>query len=141
VRTIGIKVRFADISTVTWARTRPPPVNELETVWRWPRTSSSASARPSPWLVGVRVAGLDRDEAAAADQLSLLNQTSLDRGISGSCIGCASVSAPPRTPYPAGQPSGTPRHGHASDGFADDAPKAEASPLGKVDHTRLRGRS
>jgi DNA polymerase IV len=70
-RTIGIKVRFADFSTVTRARTVPSPVNELESVWRVAlellrRLDPSRPVR----LIGVRVAGLDEEEAPA-DQLSL----------------------------------------------------------------------
>jgi DNA polymerase IV len=72
-RTIGIKVRYADFSTVTRARTLPSPVNELESVWR---VASDLLRRLDPThpvrLIGVRVAGLDRDEEAAADQLTLL---------------------------------------------------------------------
>jgi DNA polymerase IV len=71
-RTIGIKVRYADFSTVTRARTLPSPVNEPEEVWRM---ASALLRRLDPAqpvrLVGVRVAGLDQDEVAA-DQLSLL---------------------------------------------------------------------
>jgi DNA polymerase-4 len=72
-RTVGIKVRYADFSTVTRARTLPSPVNELESVWR---VASGLLRRLDPdqpvRLLGVRVAGLDQDEAAPADQLSLL---------------------------------------------------------------------
>jgi DNA polymerase IV len=72
-RTVGIKVRYADFSTVTRARTLPSPVNELESVWR---VASDLLRRLDPAqpvrLLGVRVAGLDRNEEAVADQLSLL---------------------------------------------------------------------
>jgi DNA polymerase IV len=71
-RTIGIKVRFADFSTVTRARTLPSPVNELESVWG---VALDLLRRLDPTqpvrLIGVRVAGLD-EEGAPADQLSLL---------------------------------------------------------------------
>jgi DNA polymerase IV len=71
-RTIGIKVRYADFSTVTRARTLPSPVNELESVWR---VALDLLRRLDPThpvrLLGVRVAGLD-EEVAGADQLSLL---------------------------------------------------------------------
>ena len=71
-RTIGIKVRYADFSTVTRARTLPSPVNELESVWR---VALDLLRRLEPThpvrLLGVRVAGLD-EEVAGADQLSLL---------------------------------------------------------------------
>jgi DNA polymerase IV len=71
-RTIGIKVRYADFSTVTRARTLPSPVNEPEEVWRVASGLLRRLDPPQPVrLVGVRVAGLDQDEAAA-DQLSLL---------------------------------------------------------------------
>jgi DNA polymerase IV len=72
-RTIGIKVRYADFSTVTRARTLPSPVNELESVWR---VALDLLRRLDPThpvrLIGVRVAGLDQEERAPADQLSLL---------------------------------------------------------------------
>jgi DNA polymerase IV len=72
-RTVGIKVRYADFSTVTRARTLPAAVNELESVWR---VAADLLRRLDPAqpvrLIGVRVAGLDQEEAAAADQLSLL---------------------------------------------------------------------
>jgi DNA polymerase IV len=72
-RTIGIKVRYADFSTVTRARTLPSPVNEPEEVWQ---VASELLRRLDPAqpvrLVGVRVAGLDQDEAVARDQLTLL---------------------------------------------------------------------
>lgn len=71
-RTIGIKVRYADFSTVTRARTLPSAVNELEAVWR---VASDLLRRLDPThpvrLIGVRVAGLDQ-EVAPADQLTLL---------------------------------------------------------------------
>ena len=50
-RTVGIKVRFADFSTVTRARTLPAPVGDRDTV--------------------LRVAGLDDPSPAPRDQLSL----------------------------------------------------------------------
>jgi DNA polymerase IV len=75
-RTIGIKVRYTDFSTVTRARTLASSVNDLETVWR---VAVDLLRRLDPRvpvrLIGVRVAGLDEDAAPAAppvDQLSLL---------------------------------------------------------------------
>jgi DNA polymerase-4 len=73
-RTIGIKVRYADFSTVTRARSLDSAVNDLETVWRVAsellrRLGPSAPVR----LIGVRVAGLDEDAEASTDQLTLLN--------------------------------------------------------------------
>jgi DNA polymerase IV len=72
-RTIGIKVRYADFSTVTRVRTLPSPVNEPEEVWT---VAAELLRRLDPAqpvrLVGVRVAGLDQDEAVARDQLTLL---------------------------------------------------------------------
>jgi DNA polymerase-4 len=71
-RTVGIKVRFADFSTVTRARTLPSPVSELESVWRVALDLLRRLDPPHPVrLIGVRVAGLD-EEVAPADQLSLL---------------------------------------------------------------------
>jgi DNA polymerase IV len=73
-RTIGIKVRFDDFSTVTRARSLEVAVNDLETVWG---VSVELLRRLDPRrpvrLLGVRVAGLDEEPAAAArdDQLSL----------------------------------------------------------------------
>jgi DNA polymerase IV len=72
-RTVGIKVRYADFSTVTRARTLPAAVNDLESVWQ---VASDLLRRLDPAqpvrLIGVRVAGLDQEEPVAADQLSLL---------------------------------------------------------------------
>jgi DNA polymerase IV len=71
-RTIGIKVRYADFSTVTRAHSLSAAVNDLETVWRVAvellrRLDPSQPVR----LVGVRVAGLDEETREQADQLSL----------------------------------------------------------------------
>jgi len=73
-RTIGIKVRYADFSTVTRARSLVAPVNELDTVWAVARELLRRLEPPQPVrLLGVRVAGLDEEAAAAApdDQLTL----------------------------------------------------------------------
>jgi DNA polymerase IV len=75
-RTIGIKVRFDDFSTVTRARSMAEPTGDLEVVRQVAGTllRELAPARPVR-LLGVRVAGLDeerRDGAAPReDQLSL----------------------------------------------------------------------
>ena len=73
-RTVGIKLRYADFTTVTRARTLPEPVNELDAVLRVAREllRTLDPARPVR-LLGVRVAGLHegRPEAAPRDQLSL----------------------------------------------------------------------
>jgi DNA polymerase IV len=72
-RTVGIKVRFADFTTVTRARTLPSAVNELESVWRVAcELLRRLDPGPPVRLLGVRVAGLDRRETEAADQLRLL---------------------------------------------------------------------
>jgi DNA polymerase-4 len=73
-RTIGIKVRYDDFSTVTRARSLALPVNELDAVWQVARELLRRLDPPRPVrLIGVRVAGLDEDHPAAAseDQLSL----------------------------------------------------------------------
>jgi DNA polymerase IV len=73
-RTIGIKVRYDDFSTVTRARSVAAPVNELEAVWPVAVELLRRLDPPRPVrLIGVRVAGLDEEAAtlAAADQLSL----------------------------------------------------------------------
>jgi DNA polymerase-4 len=76
-RTIGIKVRFADFSTVTRARTVAAPVNDPETVLGVARDLlRELDPRRPVRLLGVRVAGLDegRRPAPAApwrDQLEL----------------------------------------------------------------------
>ncbi|HEU0023720.1 MAG TPA: DNA polymerase IV [Thermoleophilaceae bacterium] len=75
-RTIGIKVRFADFTTVTRARTLDAPAGELETVWPVAcELLRQLAPTPPVRLLGVRVAGLDderRDAPAAPDdQLSL----------------------------------------------------------------------
>jgi DNA polymerase-4 len=73
-RTIGIKVRYDDFSTVTRARSIAAPTNELRAVWTVAVDLLRRLDPPRPVrLIGVRVAGLDEDRAAvaAADQLSL----------------------------------------------------------------------
>jgi DNA polymerase IV len=73
-RTIGIKVRYADFSTVTRARSLAAPVNDLHTVWRVAAELLRRLDPPQPVrLVGVRVAGLDEESGSAApvDQLTL----------------------------------------------------------------------
>ncbi len=75
-RTVGIKVRFDDFSTVTRARTLETAVNDLDTVHgvALELLRRLAPVRPVR-LLGVRVAGLDEREAARvripADQLSM----------------------------------------------------------------------
>jgi DNA polymerase-4 len=68
-RTVGIKVRFADFSTVTRARSLSEPVNDLETVLGVARELLRRLGPEQPVrLLGVRVAGLDegrRDTPAA----------------------------------------------------------------------------
>jgi DNA polymerase-4 len=73
-RTIGIKVRYADFSTVSRARSLATAVNELDTVWQVAAELLRRLDPPQPVrLVGVRVAGLDEDAVTAApdDQLTL----------------------------------------------------------------------
>ena len=74
-RTIGIKVRYDDFSTVTRARSVAAPVNELETVWPIAVELLRRLDPPRPVrLIGVRVAGLDEAHASVgppADQLEL----------------------------------------------------------------------
>jgi DNA polymerase-4 len=77
-RTVGIKVRYADFTTVTRARTLANETGSLDTVWPVARELLRRLAPEQPVrLLGVRVAGLDegaRETAAApADQLSLLS--------------------------------------------------------------------
>jgi DNA polymerase-4 len=73
-RTIGIKVRFDDFSTVTRARSIDAPVNDSSTVGQ---IALDLLRRLDPRrpvrLLGVRVAGLDENAAQAFsdDQLSL----------------------------------------------------------------------
>jgi DNA polymerase IV len=73
-RTIGIKVRYADFSTVTRARSLPTAVNDFDTVWHTAADLLRRLDPPQPVrLVGVRVAGLDEEATPAApdDQLTL----------------------------------------------------------------------
>lgn len=73
-RTIGIKVRFDDFTTVTRARSLDAAVNDVETVGT---VALELLRRLDPGrpvrLLGVRVAGLDEESAPAVteDQLSL----------------------------------------------------------------------
>jgi DNA polymerase-4 len=72
-RTIGIKVRFDDFSTVTRARSLTIPVNDLDTVLGTALDLlRELGPRRPVRLLGVRVAGLDEERPAApTDQLSL----------------------------------------------------------------------
>jgi DNA polymerase-4 len=73
-RTIGIKVRYDDFSTVTRARSVAGAVNELDAVWPVAVELLRRLDPPRPVrLIGVRVAGLDEEAAtlAPADQLTL----------------------------------------------------------------------
>jgi DNA polymerase-4 len=73
-RTIGIKVRYDDFSTVTRARSIAAPVNDLDTVWTVALDLLRRLDPPRPVrLIGVRVAGLDEQPAGppAKDQLTL----------------------------------------------------------------------
>jgi DNA polymerase-4 len=71
-RTIGIKVRYADFSTVTRAQSLPAAVNDVDTVWRVAAELLRRLDPPQPVrLVGVRVAGLDEGVVANDDQLTL----------------------------------------------------------------------
>jgi DNA polymerase IV len=78
-RTIGIKVRLDDFSTVTRARTLPEPTCDAELVTRVALALLAEYAPPRPVrLLGVRVAGLVRRDSSAderpdenADQLAL----------------------------------------------------------------------
>jgi DNA polymerase-4 len=75
-RTIGIKVRFADFTTVTRARTVDQAVNAPDAVLGVARELLRAlDPRQPVRLLGVRVAGLDEarraEPAAPADQLRL----------------------------------------------------------------------
>jgi DNA polymerase-4 len=73
-RTIGIKVRFDDFSTVTRARSLDAAVNDLDTVGTVALELLRRLDPPRPVrLLGVRVAGLDEESAHALpeDQLTL----------------------------------------------------------------------
>ncbi len=73
-RTIGIKVRYDDFSTVTRARSVAAPVNGLDAVWGVAVDLLRRLDPPRPVrLIGVRVAGLDEQPLVGppADQLSL----------------------------------------------------------------------
>jgi DNA polymerase-4 len=73
-RTIGIKVRFDDFTTVTRARSLDVAVNDGETVLAVAlELLRRLDPRRPVRLLGVRVAGLDEESAQAApgDQLSL----------------------------------------------------------------------
>jgi DNA polymerase-4 len=73
-RTIGIKVRFDDFSTVTRARSLEVAVNDSRTVWTVARELlRRLDPRRPVRLLGVRVAGLDEHSGRAMtdDQLSL----------------------------------------------------------------------
>jgi DNA polymerase-4 len=72
-RTVGIKVRLDDFSTHTRARTLAEPVDSPDRVGPVALDLLRRFAPPRPVrLLGVRVAGLELPEAAAARQLMLL---------------------------------------------------------------------
>jgi DNA polymerase-4 len=69
-RTIAIKVRLDDFSTVTRARTLPEPTCDAERVTRVALALLAQYAPPRPVrLLGVRVAGLVRRDSPAAERL------------------------------------------------------------------------
>jgi DNA polymerase-4 len=73
-RTIGIKVRFDDFSTVTRARSIDAPVNDSSTVGQIAlELLRRLDPRRPVRLLGVRVAGLDENAGRpfSDDQLSL----------------------------------------------------------------------
>lgn len=74
-RTLSIKVRLDDWTTVTRARSVPEATNDVRIVREVALDLLRAYAPPRPVrLLGVQVAGLDRDDAPApddADQLAL----------------------------------------------------------------------
>ena len=71
-RTVSIKVRLADFSTHTRARTLETATNELPTVAGVARELLRAFEPPRPVrLLGVRVAGLDEPRREAAPELDL----------------------------------------------------------------------
>jgi DNA polymerase-4 len=71
-RTVSIKVRLADFSTHTRARTLETATNELPTVAGVARELLRAFEPRRPVrLLGVRVAGLDEPRREAAPQLDL----------------------------------------------------------------------
>jgi DNA polymerase IV len=70
-RTIGIKVRLDDFSTVTRARTLSEPTNDLEQVTAVALQLLREYAPPRPVrLLGVRVAGLGPPDDASVKQLT-----------------------------------------------------------------------
>ena len=71
-RTVGIKVRLDDFSTYTRARTLPEPVSAPEPIGTVARDLLRRFGVPRPIrLLGVRVAGLQPEEANREQQLSL----------------------------------------------------------------------
>jgi DNA polymerase-4 len=73
-RTVRIKVRYDDFSTVTRARSLPEPVRDVDRVWSVALSLLRELDPPRPVrLLGVGVAGLDEERRAgpAAPQLQL----------------------------------------------------------------------
>jgi len=71
-RTIGIKVRFSDFSTVSRARTLDAAVNDDDTVTGVAlELLRRLDPRRPVRLLGVRVAGLDEQAPVPSTQLSL----------------------------------------------------------------------
>jgi DNA polymerase IV len=77
-RTIAIKVRLDDWTTVTRARTLPEPVNDTATVTAVALDLLRAYAPPRPVrLLGVRMASFDDETAPAAEPPSPAPQLAL----------------------------------------------------------------
>ncbi|MCO1576674.1 DNA polymerase IV [Crossiella sp. SN42] len=69
-RTVSIKVRFADFSTITRARTLPLPTDVTQEIYRLACQLLEEQTPPGPVrLIGVRVEQLD-DHGGAGDQLT-----------------------------------------------------------------------
>jgi DNA polymerase-4 len=71
-RTIGIKVRLDDFTTITRARTIDQPVDDAETVGAIARELLRTYGPPRPVrLLGVRMAGFESEAAEPEGQLRL----------------------------------------------------------------------
>ena len=74
-RTVGLKVRYADFSTITRDQTLPAPTDSDLKIYRTAAALFAAHKGSPPWrLIGLRVSGLQSEE-----QLSILNSVYGDK--------------------------------------------------------------
>ena len=75
-KTVNVKVRFHDFSTIIRSKTLPEATNQTEKIWQAARTlfnsaiQESSSRQPAVRLLGVGVSGFSDDDVAQGDLFS-----------------------------------------------------------------------